>query len=104
MANAKIISFVDAEVASVMRLTARDIAAARDRARHDVAFVAANLRHEINTLAATVAVLRDANNTLAAAVNQLRADVDALKQGHQAVGGLHSVHQLKQGGGVLPSG
>ena len=66
VANAKIISIVDHEVAAALRLTAKDLAAARAQATNDLRFVTDNLRHDINTLAA--------------ALNQLRADVDQLKQ------------------------
>ena len=60
VANAKIISIIDHEVAAAMRLTAgpdfarsRAASAKPRRARqatHDIGFVAANLRHDINTL------------------------------------------------------
>lgn len=109
VANAKIISIVDHEVAAVLRLTAKDLEAERDKTQRDIAFVADNLRHDIKTrtqnfgrdahaLAVVQDKLRQDINTIAAAVNQLRQDVDALKQGHQAVGSLSSVDQLKQGG------
>ena len=86
MANAKIISIIDHEVAAALRLTAADLArlgqegydrqeAAHDKTQHDIAFVAANLRHDINTLAAALNQLRADLDTVAVAVNQLLDDV-----------------------------
>ena len=84
VANAKIISFVDAEVKAVLQRARQELndehATARDRATHDLAFVADNLRNEIHSLTTTVIRLRHDHNALTNAVNQLRQDVDQLKQ------------------------
>ena len=56
---------LDASIAEIAARTAKDISALRQQAFNDTSFLI-NLRHDINTLAA--------------ALNQLRADVDQLKQ------------------------
>ena len=66
MANAKIISFVDSQVAGLAAYTAEELAAARRQTAHDIGFLVANLRHDINVLAA--------------AVDKLQAAVDAITQ------------------------
>ena len=72
MANAKIISFVAAQVAGLEAYTDEEIEAARRQTLHDISFIAGNLRHDLDVLAA--------------AVNKLQAAVDAITQGGEAIG------------------
>ena len=94
MANAKIISFVDSQVREVMDWTRSDLAAARTQTTHDISFVALNLRHDIKILNDLIRDLRQGLTALATAVdqqhnvlraltagiNELREDVEKLKQ------------------------
>ena len=105
MANAKIISIVDHEVAAVLRLTAKDIEDARAQTVHDITAA----RHALtNAIADNTLTLRHDINTLAAAVTQLRQDVDKLSLqvmfnefhdlSNQVSALRHDLDQLKQGG------
>jgi hypothetical protein len=91
VANAKIISIVDHEIAAVMRLTARDIEDARAQVGRNLDAVRDLTVHAI---ADNTRALRHDINTLAAAVNQLRQDLTSLKDELRQA----SVDRLKQGG------
>lgn len=70
MANAKIISIIDHELERARAQTAGDIEVLRVESVHairDIGVLLINLRHDFNALAA--------------AISQLRQDVDQLKQG-----------------------
>ena len=105
MANAKIISFVDSQVAQVLEQTALELEAAHAQNVHDIGFIALNLRHDIkvlNTLASRktqrLAGLRSTGTQTIqpCAGNNAQAKTSTPGRRRQQAG--KDVDQLKQGG------
>lgn len=104
MANAKIISFVDSMLDAQARQLNADIEATRDKAVHDIGFIALNIRHDIKILNDLIRQQRQDLTALATAVDQLRQELTATAADFTTMIRIlrHDVDQLKQGGEGLP--
>ena len=84
MANAKIISFVDASIAEIAARTAKDVTSARISLTNAIADNTLALRHDINHLAAAINQLRRDVDAVIIVTEGIRQDVESLKQGGKA--------------------